>query len=132
MLASGEGLGQDGRGGGKILLWDVRQAKSKLQSLDYNNVKGRPGIQAGWPTLLIRGGFLALHSPVVVAIWSRLGRTTGWVEISELSSFFQTKSPTVGRDDGSEPEDEVPRGGHRPLLLATLDLAHSVHDRWVE
>jgi len=42
MLASGEGLGQDGRGGGKILLWDVRQAKSKLQSLDYNNVKGRP------------------------------------------------------------------------------------------
>ena len=42
MLASGEGLGQDGRGGGKIILWDVRQAKSKLQSLDYNNVKGRP------------------------------------------------------------------------------------------
>ena len=54
------------------------------------------------------------------------------MEISELSSFIQTKSPTVGRDDGSEPEDEVPRGGHRPLLLATLDVAHSVHDRWVE
>ena len=41
LLASGEGLGDDGRGGGKIILWDVRQAKSKLRSLDYNDVRGK-------------------------------------------------------------------------------------------
>ena len=39
------------------------------------------------------------------------------------------KGSAMGPDDWEEPEDQVPRGGHRALLLSALDVAPRLHNR---
>ena len=41
------------------------------------------------------------------------------------------KGAAVGPDDREEPEDKVPRSGHRALLLPALDVAPCLYNRSV-
>ena len=90
MLASGEGLGQDGRGGGKIILWDVRQAKSKLQSLDYNNVKGRPRDPSRMANAAHQGRVLGLAFTGCGRYLVSVGKDHRWAAV--LNTFLSSGS----------------------------------------
>ena len=113
MLASGEGLGQDGRGGGKIILWDVRQAKSKLQSLDYNNVKGRPRDPSRLANAAHQGRVLGIAFTGCGRYLVSVGKDHRLVfpmiiyEIDNLC-LCREKGSALGPGDGEEPEDKVP------------------------
>ena len=136
MLASGEGLGQDGRGGGKIILWDVRQAKSKLQSLDYNNVKGRPRDPSRLANAAHQGRVLGIAFTGCGRYLVSVGKDHRLVfpmiiyDIDNLC-LCREKGSALGPGDGEEPEDKVPRSGHRPLLFTALDAAPCLHNRLV-